>query len=451
MKKIPYGISNFERVIKENYIYIDKTKYIEMLEEYPPYQFFVRPIKFGKSLFISMLENYYDINKEDKFEEIFERQYIGENHTNNKNKYLILKLNFSGISVRTSKEQFIQQFNYEVKHKVSAFINKYKSILRISGMPQHIKNSVEAIKYISTLASQVHKKIFLLIDDYDSFTNDLIIFDTKLYRELLRNGGVVRCFYEVLKDSAGESIDRIFVTGTAPIMLDELNSSMNILANLTLEEKLNDMMGFNEEEMKEIVYELELGEEVDENNILEDMNLYYNGYKFSKECENEIYNPNIILYFLQKIKINNKYPDIIDNNLKMDYSKVKEIAINFKDKTLMKNIMTDKGICEEVKERFNIDNIYKEKKNFISLLFYLGMLTIKSNSEDEVKLGIPNEVIKSIYWDYLYEGIKQKVNTPKSQLKNDLFQGDINDEISNFNKYLKGIMNNFSSKDLKNI
>ena len=98
MKKLPYGISNYEELVEDGYYYVDKTMYIEKLENLAEKRIlFLRPRKFGKTLFTSMIENYYDIKKVDEFEKLYKDTYIGKNPTKLKNSYHILKFNFSGI------------------------------------------------------------------------------------------------------------------------------------------------------------------------------------------------------------------------------------------------------------------------------------------------------------------------------------------------------------------
>ena len=174
MKRIPYGISNFEVLINEDYLYVDKTHYIEILDNYAPYQFFIRPRRFGKSLFISMLENYYDINKKDKFEDLFKDLYIGENPTKNKNKFLVWKISFAGIDVGHGEEELRKSFNTKVILAARKFISRYSNLLGNISMPNEIDSAELVVQYISLLASQIDKAICVLIDEYDNFANELI-------------------------------------------------------------------------------------------------------------------------------------------------------------------------------------------------------------------------------------------------------------------------------------
>ncbi|MEL7596743.1 MAG: AAA family ATPase, partial [Clostridiaceae bacterium] len=185
MKKIPYGISNFERLIEENYLYVDKTKYIEMLEQFPPYQFFIRPRRFGKSLFISMLENYYDVNKKDKFETLFGDFYIGENPTEERNKYLVFKISFAGIDTTQGKEKLIKSFDGLVLNSAEYFLRKYKDILEEDKLPENIIGAEMAIRYLALKVQEVNKKLFVLIDEYDNFANAIMNANKDLYYDLI--------------------------------------------------------------------------------------------------------------------------------------------------------------------------------------------------------------------------------------------------------------------------
>lgn len=174
MKRIPYGISNFEVLRNKGYLYVDKTNYIEILDNYAPYQFFIRPKRFGKSLFISMIENYYDINKKDKFEDLFSDLYIGKHPTEERNKFLVWKISFASIDAGHGEEELRKSFNTKVLLAARKFISRYSNFLGNISMPNEIDSAELVVQYISLLASQIDKEIFLLIDEYDNFANELI-------------------------------------------------------------------------------------------------------------------------------------------------------------------------------------------------------------------------------------------------------------------------------------
>ena len=140
MKKISYGIANYEKTKKQNYYSVDKTQFIEKLESLASqYLFFLRPRRFRKSLFISILEHYYDILRKDQFEELFGDTYIRQNPTELRNNFPVLKLNFSGIPVSGPPEKVEKSFNLAVRGDVESFFTKYSRIF------PHLENIRDAV------------------------------------------------------------------------------------------------------------------------------------------------------------------------------------------------------------------------------------------------------------------------------------------------------------------
>ena len=246
LKKLPYGISDYERLIENEYYYVDKTMYIEKLENLAePYIMFLRPRKFGKTLFTSTLENYYDIKKAEKFEKLYGETYIGKKPTKLKNSYHILKFNFSGIDT-TNNETTINGFKNKVKSSIRLFVQNY-------GLDFYVNDNEEAENILDNLikAFSIQKageKIYVIIDEYDHFANELLGFNTEQFKNLVSKNGKVRKWYEILKEGTESVIDRIFITGVAPITLDSLTSGFNISSDITQDREFNEMMGFTEKE-----------------------------------------------------------------------------------------------------------------------------------------------------------------------------------------------------------
>ena len=242
MKKLPYGKSDYEQLIENDYYYVDKTRYIEKLENLPEtYIMFLRPRKFGKTLFTSTLENYYDIKRADKFDRLFGDTYIGKNPTALKNSYHILKFNFSGID--TSDEETTM---YGFKERVAAAINFFA---KRYGLDFFVNTESEAEVILDNLIKafglqRPREKIYVIIDEYDHFANELLSFNTGKFKELVSRNGKVRKWYEILKEGTESVIDRIFITGVAPITLDGLTSGFNIISDKTQNCGFNEMMGF---------------------------------------------------------------------------------------------------------------------------------------------------------------------------------------------------------------
>jgi hypothetical protein len=449
MKRIPYGISNFEVLRNKDYLYVDKTHYIEILDNYAPYQFFIRPRRFGKSLFISMLENYYDINKKGEFEDLFKNLYIGKNPTEERNKFLVWKISFAGIDAGHGEEELRKSFNTKVILAARKFIIRYSNLLGNISIPNEIDSAELVVQYISLLASQIDKEIFVLIDEYDNFANELITGGKKnTYESILHGEGFVKVFYKAVKDATMDNINRIFMTGVSPIMLDDLTSGFNITRNYTLDERLNGMMGFSKEELLNVINEAEIKDVDLKNKIFEDMTTYYNGYKFNKRGTS-VFNPDMSMYFLDNYLAYDEYPEeMIDNNVKTDYGKVNQLAYNFNDKEALEEIMTTGETSTMLVDRFNIHTMYSIKENFKSLLFYLGMLTIKEQGPLGTVLKIPNHVIKTIYWEQYFQKINENYNIQVRDVRIAVNEMRMNGNIEPFIDFLKKILEDLSNRDL---
>ena len=389
--KIPYGINNYEEIISKDYYYADKTKFIERLEEFPAkYIMFMRPTKFGKTLLTSMLENYYDKNKADKFKELYSNTYIGENPTKEKNKYCILKFNFSGIDT-TNKETTITDFKNRTIEAIMLFTQKYKLDFYINKEKEaeEILNEVLKAFYIQ----KPNEKIYVIIDGYDCYANELLKMQTEDLKNLQVKNQKIIIWYEVLKEGTETVIDRIFITGEVPINLDRLTSGFNIGIDITKDEEFNEMLGFTREELKEILNNQDISIEEQEK-IVQIMQENYGGYKFSIKAENQIYNPNMCLYFLSKYIKLGKIPEkLTDTNIAKDY------RINlYKEKNkpeILKKTEQGKTILSDIVEKINPEIEFTEVE-IISMLYYLGYLTISGEELGIPELRIPNKTMQEI-------------------------------------------------------
>ena len=400
MKKLPYGVSDYERLIKNDYYYVDKTMYIEKLENLAePYIMFLRPRKFGKTLFTSMIENYYDIKKVDEFEKLYKDTYIGKNPTKLKNSYHILKFNFSGIDT-TDDETTIKGFKNEVASSIKLFVEKYE-------LNFYVNYEDEAEGILDNLIKsfniqKANEKIYVIIDEYDHFANELLGFNTNQFKNLVSKNGKVRKWYEILKKGTESVVDRIFITGVAPITLDSLTSGFNISSDKTQDREFNEMMGFTENELKVLMKEQNIEKEKQEE-LLPIMKENYDGYKFSMHGKEKIYNSNMCLYFLNSYVRFKEIPDqLIDVNIASDYSKLGKMLDLCKgeerEKVIEKTVLGE-GIVSEIRQKFNPAIEFTET-DLISMLFYLGYLTIVGEVFEKPELSIPNRVMKEIYSDY---------------------------------------------------
>ena len=425
MRQLPKGISNYEDIVRENRIYVDKTMYIEKLEKLSDKTImFLRPRKFGKTLFTSTLECYYDINKQDKFNELFQNTYIGKNPTNNKNKYCILRFNFSGISTETLDETK-KSFKNSTIESIKIFIAKYH-------LDFYINENQEAEEILNSLytAFQIQKnnnKIYVLIDEYDHFANELLGFRTDEFKNLVAKNGKIRKWYEILKKGTETVVDRIFITGVAPITLDSTTSGFNIANDITKNILFNDMLGFSKEDVIYLMNELEIPKN-NQKGLLPILKTNYDGYIFSNMIKNNLesykmYNLNMTLYFLDMYKIQNEIPqELVDINIISDYGKIEsfmDLCQNMNKIELLEKIVAGDLIESDLTEKFNAEIEFGEKE-LVSLLFYLGYLTIKEIDFRVLEFGSPKDVIRKIYSDYFLEYIKRR-----SGLTDEINQKDI--------------------------
>jgi hypothetical protein len=309
----PHGVSNFEQLAAQGYVFVDKTPYIEKLEiEKEKFVSFLRPRRFGKSLFLSMLEYYYDILYKDRFEELFSKYYIGKNPTPLANSYRVLVFDFSGINT-TNLEAIYQEFHKSVRFSVDNFL-----VLHNLGTPKEREEVLEEtspqliIKSFFRLYRNLRlpERIYLLIDEYDHFTHEILTQDLETFQRAVSFGGYVRKFYEVIKSATRDGVvDKIFITGVSPITLDGLTSGFNILTHLTSSKRFASMMGFSEAEVRSLL-RLVLEDPSQEEAIMQDLRYYYNGYRFSSRFAAIPLQPRYGLVFLETLELRSKsYPE----------------------------------------------------------------------------------------------------------------------------------------------
>ena len=448
--KMPYGISNYEKIVNDGYYYVDKTMYIEKLENLPETNImFLRPRKFGKTLFTSVLENYYDKNKKESFEKLYGNTYIGKNPTKLKNSYCILRFNFSGIDTST-EEATIRGFKKEVASSIELFINRYN-------LEFHVNKEDEAENILDNLFKSFYiqkpqDKIYVIIDEYDHFANELLGFNPEQFRGLVSKNGKVRKWYEILKKGTETVVDRIFITGVAPITLDSLTSGFNIGTDITQDEEFNEMIGFTEEELKEILKNQEISLKEQEK-IIPIMKENYDGYKFCLKAKNQIYNSNMCLYFLSRYIRLGEIPDkLIDTNIASDYSKIGKMLDLCKGENrleILRKTVQGEPIVNTIIEKFNPAIEFTEN-DMISMLYYLGYLTISGELVGIPELTIPNKVMKEIYADYFMQMMDKEAEFRIDNNANQeiLIQLAKEGRIDKIVEILKIYLNNLSNRDL---
>ena len=417
-KRIPYGMQNFEDVIKEDCYYVDKTPFIEQIEESNKYFFFIRPRRFGKSLTLSMLENYYDINKKDKFEEIFGKLYIGQNPTPEHNTYLIIHLNFAEVAA--GLDDYKDGLDNHCRLVFNFFCDIYAHILPANTKEglEKLTDAVSQLRFLCQKCQEVGKKIYLFIDEYDNFTNMILAHEEHLmrYRNQTHGEGYLRQFFNTIKGAAGNTLGRVFVTGVSPVTMDDLTSGFNIGTNYSLSPKFNEMTGFTEEEVREMLdyYRSVLPFNHTTDELIKVMKPWYDNYCFAVKSygKTTMYNSVMVLNFISNY-IDNEYdiPDsMVETNIRIDYDKLRMLIRHDKefahDASIIQQLVTQGFVIGTLNENFPAERI-NDPDNFLSLLFYFGMVTIDGTYDGETKFIIPNEVVRDQMYTYLLDTYKE--------------------------------------------
>ena len=430
-KRIPYGMQNFEDVIKEDCYYVDKTPFIEQIEESNKYFFFIRPRRFGKTLTLSMLENYYDINKKDKFEEIFGKLYIGQNPTPEHSTYLIIHLNFAEVAA--GLDDYKDGLDNHCRLVFNFFCDIYAHILPAGtkeGLQQE-PDAVSKLRFLCQKCQEVGKKIYLFIDEYDNFTNMILAHEEHLvrYRNQTHGEGYLRQFFNTIKGAAGNTLGRVFVTGVSPVTMDDLTSGFNIGTNYSLSPDFNEMTGFTEEEVREMLdyygSVLPFNHSTDE--LIKVMKPWYDNYCFAEERygETTMYNSVMVLNFVDNyIRSEYQIPKkMVETNIRIDYDKMRMLIRHDKefahDASIIQQLVTQGFVTGKIVENFPAERI-NDPDNFLSLLFYFGMVTIDGTYDGSTKFIIPNEVVRDQMYTYLLDTYKENDLTYDSYNKGKL-------------------------------
>ena len=410
--KIPYGISNFKSLIEEQYLYIDKTQYIEKLEQHGKYNILLRPRRFGKSLFLSSLLYYYDRAYQDDFDTIFADLYIGRNPTPARNSYQVLFMEFSGIGV-DDFETVRKAFLHEVKTDLRHFLRRYN----------YTDEDIQEVKAQETPADAMKSffeickgnKVYILIDEYDHFANAILGESLTQFKKIVGKGGFVRTFYETIKRATQEGIvDRLFITGVTAITLDSLTSGFNIGKNLTHHDHFNQAIGFTSAEVSQIIQPMVEECGLEQKSLMRQLGKWYNGYRFNIHADELIFNSDMILYFTDNFDLEAcRYPmRMLDDNIVSDY-RISDYRISDYRKIMqlfaIGDIESNYQVLEELivsgeiiglhGQKLDIDKSFT-RNDFISLLLYMGFITIGGSMLNEIRYRVPNYVIQQLYFQY---------------------------------------------------
>jgi hypothetical protein len=423
-KRIPYGVADYGRLRRENAYYVDKTHYIPRIEAAPFYLFCIRPRRFGKSLWLSVLQHYYDVNQTANFAFLFGETYIGQNPTPDRNSYLILFFNFALVNPALSKVE--ASFESTGSNEIDSFLRRYERFFSAESV-QYIQagaNVADKLQRIFYHAAEQQLKIYLLIDEYDNFTNTILTTDGQgAYHNLTHGSGFFRYFFNLLKGATGGQIaglTRLFITGVSPVTMDDVTSGFNIGTNISIDSQFNEMIGFTEAEVQTLLnaYQsygrLPLGVEAS----LQLMQIWYNNYRFGQRATASMYNSDMVLYFLLRTEADNGAPlRLIDENIRIDYTKLRHLMAidqrldrgapaqlngNF---SLLRTIIEEGETVSPIHASFPLEQLL-HRENFISLLYYFGLLSMAGAADEEPLLRIPNRTVKDLMYGYIRSALE---------------------------------------------
>ena len=406
-KLLPYGISDYAQVKREGLLLVDKTKYLERMEKAGHFLFLIRPRRFGKSLFLSMMESYYDIEAKDNFGLLFGDTYVGSHPTPERNAYQVLRLDFSKPG--GTKDTIEENVNGYLDLMYGDFVSRYAQYYPESYVDEYnkLKSTSDRVNYVHQKFQTNNVKSYLIIDEYDNFTNNVLNqHGEAVYHTMTHAEGFYRDLFKKFKGS----FTRILMMGVSPVTMDDVTSGYNIATALTLEKQFNGMLGFSDEEVREIIryYNEEGAFSLDEEETLRAMRPWYDGYCFSEYANVEghhVFNTDMVLYYLKSFLLNGEAPDdLIDPNTRTDYAKLDRIVrldkIEGDRKGVLLEIAQNGYTYGRVKRSFPANQL-TDPNMFKSLLFYYGMVTIKGMEEGMPILGIPNNNVREQYFNYL--------------------------------------------------
>ena len=434
-KRVPYGVSNFKKIIKFNQYYVDKTMYIPMLEDQPDYLIFIRPRRFGKSLFLSMLETYYDCNLKNQFKELFGELWIGSHPTPLQGEFQVLTLDFSQVG--GDIEHLEENFNSYCGFCFDSFMRRYKEYYgeKVAEQVYAETQSHNKLAIIQKNAAEKGYPLYLIIDEYDNFTNTVLNeLGEEIYHAMTHASGFYRDYFKKFKGS----FDKIFMMGVSPVTLDDVTSGFNIGWNISTKPEFDKMLGFSTEDVREMFTKYREAEKIpadsDVEAMIEEIKPWYDNYCFAEEClksDVRVFNCDMVLYYLRNYMDYGCAPkQMIDPNTKTDYNKMKKLLqldiLDGDRKGVINKIAEEGEIVISLYQTFSAIEMTKPEV-FPSLLFYYGMLTIKRLLGDQLVLGIPNNNVRKQYYTYLLEQYQAQkyidINRVGTLLTNMAFDG----------------------------
>ena len=412
--RIPYGWADFRAIRLEGRLYVDKTRFLRPLEE-ERYVFLIRPRRFGKSCWVSLLENYYDRNRAGEFEALFGDTDVGRRPTEDRHRYVVLRFDFSVFddTPETLRERFESYCDTVLYYALERNRDLFPEAVRRRILsPPAVDGK---LNQLFAYSGERGIPLYVLIDEYDNFANTILAHDGEAsYRSFTHGGGFYRNFFATLKGGAGQGggLERLFVTGVSPITLDDVTSGFNIARNLSLHPDFNELLGFTEPEVLGLLrtYRGHGAFSQDIDAALAVMRAWYNGYRFAGSAETDVYNPDMVLYYLNESIPNRPVPeDLIDVNVRIDYGKLRHLLVvgrqlngNF---DLLQQVIGEEAVETPLQTGFPLERL-DQPENFLSLLHYFGLLSIRQVVGGVPRLGIPNQTVRRLLYGYLRDAYR---------------------------------------------
>ena len=429
--EIPYGWAWFKGIRQEGCLYVDKTRFLHVLER-ERYVFFIRPRRFGKTCWLSLLECYYDRRQADDFEALFGGTDAGRRPTPHRNRYVVLRFNFSvfGDALPTLEERFEEYCRMVLRSTLECNADLFpEPAQRRILAPPAIKGGLNELFWY---AGERGIPLYVLIDEYDNFANTILAHEgAEAYHSFTHGGGFFRSFFATLKGGTESgSLQRLFITGVSPITMDDVTSGFNIGRNLSLDAEFNELLGFTEAEVRGVLETYrDLGAfDQDVDAALDLMREWYDGYRFSEDAEDDVYNTGMVLHYLKDSVPNKSGPnDLIDTNVRVDYTKLrhllvvnrelaaaeaarsvstraelwaaKEIALNG-NFDLLRHVVAEGRVDSEIVASFPLEQLGR-REHFLSLMHCFGLLGIRGMVDGTPRLGIPNQTVRRLMYGYL--------------------------------------------------
>jgi len=417
MLKFPYGISRFDRIITANYFYVDRSSHIRLIEDFGDQLLFLRPRRFGKSLLLSMLENYYDVAKASEFESLFGHLAIGQNPTPKHNQYLVMKWDFSVVEPQDDVKGMRKSLHDHLNNRIKRFAERYQEYFSYT-IEIDENNAISSFESSLTAVQTTPYKLYLLIDEYDNFANEVMMGTGEIsqsrYKALLSSEGSLKAIFKTVKSaSSGDGLERVFITGVSPVLMSDITSAYNVAVNIYLDSDFNDLCGFKESEIKDVVTQIVKECRLEAEKISQALYViksFYNGYCFSDLSEQQVYNPTLALYFLSFFQKKCQFPRLmLDNNMAMDRGKLTYISRLLNGESIIFQALNEKPplSLKQLADRFGVDDMLNANHDttfIVSLLYYLGILTLNGETFlGKLRFKIPNLVVRKLYVERLFE------------------------------------------------